>query len=122
MLVARNGAQYLPRTLAALAAQTRRPDSVLLVDASSADGSGALLSAAAPDGVVTTPGRRSFGAAVAYALQLAPPQAAENEWLWLLGHDNAPEPSALSALLGAVEVAPSVAIAGPSSCAGTSRR
>src|SRR5690606_28032097 len=36
-----------------------------------------------------------------------------DEWLWLLGHDNAPDPGALSALLGAVEVAPSVAVAGP---------
>lgn len=113
VLVARNGAQYLPRTLAALAAQTRRPDSVVLVDASSSDDSGAILGAAAPGNVVTTPGRRPFGAAVAYALQVGPPQSVDNEWLWLLGHDNAPDPSALSAMLGAVEVAPSVAIAGP---------
>lgn len=113
VLVARNGAQYLPRTLAALAAQVRRPDSVVLVDVSSSDESGALLSAAAPGNVVTTPGRRTFGGAVAHALQVGPPQEVENEWLWLLGHDNAPEPTALSALLGAVEVAPSVAIAGP---------
>jgi len=113
VLVARNGAQYLPQTLAALAAQVRRPDSVVLVDVSSSDESGALLSAAAPGNVVTTPGRRTFGGAVAYALQAGPPQEVENEWLWLLGHDNAPEPTALSALLGAVEVAPSVAIAGP---------
>ncbi len=113
VLIARNGAQYLPRTLAALAAQTRRPDAVLLVDASSSDESPTLLNSASPGGVVTTPGRRTFGGAVAHALQSVPPQAAENEWLWLLGHDNAPDASALSALLGAVEVAPSVAIAGP---------
>lgn len=113
VLVARNGAQYLPRTLAALAAQTRRPDSVVLVDVSSSDDSSSILSAAAPGNVVTTPGRRTFGGAVAYALQVGEPSAIENEWLWLLGHDNAPDPSALSAMLGAVEVAPSVAIAGP---------
>jgi GT2 family glycosyltransferase len=113
VLVARNGAQYLPRTLAAVAAQTRRPDSVIFVDASSSDDSGTLLAAASSGGVVTTPGRRAFGAAVSHAMQVAPPQAADNEWLWLLGHDNAPDASALSALLGAVEVAPSVAIAGP---------
>ena len=113
VLVARNGAQYLPRTLAALAAQTRRPDSVILVDAGSSDESGALLRSAALGEVRATPGRRSFGAAVVHALQAAPPQSAENEWVWLLGHDNAPDPSALSAMLGAVEVAPSVAIAGP---------
>jgi len=111
VLVVRNGAEYLPRTLAALAAQSRRPDSVVLVDAGSADGSAGVLAAAGP--VVTTPGRRPFGAAVAHALQGLPPAATADEWLWLLGHDNAPEPSALSALLAAVEVAPSVAVAGP---------
>lgn len=109
VLVARNGARYLPRTLAALAAQTRRPDSIIQVDASSSDGSASLFS----DAVVTTPGRRSFGGAVAFALQGTPPESSSDEWLWLLGHDNAPASDALSALLGAVEVAPSVAIAGP---------
>jgi len=113
VLVARNGDQYLPSTLAALAAQTRRPDSVVYVDASSSDSSAQLLIEAAPTEVVTTPGRRSFGGAIAHALQVAAPQPADNEWLWLLGHDNAPAPRALSALLGAVEVAPSVAVAGP---------
>lgn len=113
VLIARNGAQYLPRTLAALAAQTRRPDSVLYVDASSSDASGEILAEAAPTQLITTPGKRSFGGAVAHALQVTDPQNQDNEWLWLLGHDNAPDPSALSALLGAVEVAPSVVIAGP---------
>lgn len=113
VLVARNGAEYLPKTLAALAAQTRRPDVVVYVDASSSDASGDLLTEAAPTQLVTTPGRRSFGGAIAHALQVAAPQPAQNEWLWLLGHDNAPAPRALSALLGAVEVAPSVAVAGP---------
>lgn len=112
VLVARNGAAYLPRTLAAIAAQTRRPDRVVPVDAASNDRSGDLLVAALPGQLITTPGRRGFGAAVAHMLPLVPPLDGA-EWLWLLGHDNAPSPGALSALLGAVEVAPSVAIAGP---------
>jgi len=113
VLVARNGRQYLPRTLAALAAQSRRPDAVLYVDADSSDSSGELLAEAAPYELITTPGKRSFGGAVAHALQLSPAPDSDSEWLWLLGHDNAPEPGALAALLGAVEVAPSVVIAGP---------
>ena len=127
VLVARNGAQYLPRTLAAIAAQVRRPDSVLYVDTGSSDSSAQLM-AAAPGQFVPSPGRRAFGAAIAHAVQAAGPRAAdvkaadvngtafngtENEWFWLLGHDNAPAPGALAALLGAVEIAPSVAIAGP---------
>jgi GT2 family glycosyltransferase len=112
VLVARNGAEYLPRTLAAIAAQTRRPDRVVPVDAASNDRSGDLLVDALPGQLITTPGRRSFGGAIAHMLPLVPALDG-TEWLWLLGHDNAPSPGALSALLGAVEVAPSVAIAGP---------
>ncbi|MBC7590504.1 MAG: glycosyltransferase family 2 protein, partial [Salinibacterium sp.] len=113
VLVALNGAGYLPRTLAAIAAQTRRPDSTIFIDSGSTDGSAALLAASDPTQLVRTPGRRSFGGAIAYALQVAPPAESDDEWMWLLGHDNAPDPKALAALLGAVEVAPSVAIAGP---------
>lgn len=113
VLVVLNGAQYLPRTLAALAAQTRRPDSVLAVDAGSSDGSIALLADALPADAVSTPGRRSFGGAVAHCLEESRTPSGEDDWIWLLGHDNAPEAGALAALLGTVEVAPSVAIAGP---------
>ncbi|MDJ0336541.1 glycosyltransferase family 2 protein [Salinibacterium sp. G-O1] len=113
VLVALNGARYLPRTLAALAAQTRRPDATIYVDAGSTDTSAALMAEVGSGHVETTPGRRSFGGAVAHAMLVSPPADSDNEWMWLLGHDNAPEPTALAALLGAVEVAPSVAIAGP---------
>lgn len=118
VLVARNGAQYLPRTLAAIAAQSRRPDALVLVDVDSSDDSAALLAefaagSAVPAVSASTHGRRSFGAAIAHGLSTGAPRASEQEWLWLLAHDSAPEPGALQALLGAVEVAPSVVIAGP---------
>ncbi|MGV8857717.1 glycosyltransferase [Rhodoglobus sp.] len=113
VIVARNGAKYLPRTLAAIAAQTRRPDSVIAVDADSSDESLSIMVESAPAQIADAHGRRTFGGAIAQALQSAAPQSAENEWLWLLSHDSAPEPNALRALLGAVEIAPSVAVAGP---------
>jgi GT2 family glycosyltransferase len=113
VIVARNGAKYLPRTLAALAAQTRRPDSVVAVDAASSDNSLAIMVESAPAQVADAHGHRTFGGAIARAVQSAAPQTAENEWLWLLSYDSAPDPHALRALLGAVEIAPSVAIAGP---------
>jgi GT2 family glycosyltransferase len=69
----------------ALDAQTRRPDAVVVVPA------GTPLARA-----VAT---RAAGDA--------------SDWLWLLPGDAVPEPDALARLLAAVEVAPSVVIAGP---------
>lgn len=118
ILVARSGADYLERTLAALASQTRRPDVTIAVDVSSNDGSEALLAASGPAQLLSVRDGTSFGSAVAHAAQFIPdaegstPES-EDEWLWLLGHDNAPHPDALAELLGAVERAPSVAVAGP---------
>jgi GT2 family glycosyltransferase len=112
ILVARTGAAYLGRTLPALAAQTRRPDAFIAVDAGSSDSSAELLAASAPSLFVSARAQ-AFGSAVDRALQVADPASDDDEWLWLLAHDNAPEPRALELLLGAVEIAPSVAIAGP---------
>ncbi len=118
ILVAHSGDEILDRTLAALAAQTRAPDVTIAVDVTSSDATVAKLSASAPAQLLSVRDGTTFGAAVTHAVQFAPdaePPNAEhnNEWLWLLGHDNAPEPGALAALLGAVEIAPSVAVAGP---------
>ncbi|MBG6106774.1 glycosyltransferase family 2 protein [Frigoribacterium sp. CG_9.8] len=112
ILVARSGAAHLERTLAGLARQTRRPDAVVAVDAGSTDRSTELLAASGPTQLVTT-GALDFGTAVDRALTVAAPAESDNDWLWLLAHDNAPQPAALQALLGAVEIAPSVAVAGP---------
>lgn len=113
ILVARDGAKYLNRTIEALARQTRRPDLVIGVDAGSKDDSGALLTAANPSQIIRVDGHPTFGRAVGHAVHAAPPAESQNEWLWLLAHDNAPEPRALEKLLGAVEIAPTVAVAGP---------
>ncbi|MCU1425460.1 MAG: glycosyltransferase family 2 protein, partial [Microbacteriaceae bacterium] len=119
ILVARNGADFLERTLESLAAQTRRPETAILVDDASNDGSAAMLAAFSPTVLVSVPAMRSYGSAIAYALGVAGEQqgaqapGGEDEWLWLLAHDNAPARDALAALLAAVEIAPSVAVAGP---------
>ncbi|MEY2849169.1 MAG: hypothetical protein RI885_1836, partial [Actinomycetota bacterium] len=203
IVVARSGAGFLERTLAAVGRQSRRPDAFIAVDVASTDNSAALLSASDASLVVAAPPGSSFGGAVAHALTTrtagpadpagpagltsrasgpakptgpgeatGPAEAAEptgpgeaagpaeavgpaqaagpaqaggpaeagrpdeatdrpdeatgpqegttrpappptDDWLWLLGHDNAPHPDALARLLGAVEIAPSVAVAGP---------
>lgn len=112
VLVARNGAQYLPATLAALAAQSRRPDRVIAVDAGSTDDSLQLLRDGLQDGSLVMPAQRTTLALAARAA-IARIQTREDEWLWILGHDAAPHRRALEHLLGAVEVSPSVVIVGP---------
>ncbi|HMH57764.1 MAG TPA: glycosyltransferase, partial [Galbitalea sp.] len=109
ILVARNGAAYLGRTLAALNSQSRRPDAVVSVDAGSKDDTAALLAAAGPTQFVSASARLSFGSSVAHAVHVALGSPGDDEWLWLLSADSAPDRDALARLLGAVEIAPSVA-------------
>ncbi|WP_143757032.1 glycosyltransferase family 2 protein, partial [Clavibacter michiganensis] len=113
ILVAHEGAQFLDRTLQALAAQTRRPDQVVAVDLGSRDGSAALLAAADPTRMVQAPARMTFGQAVDQAVRVIPAPEGDHELLWLLSADNAPAPDALERLLAAIEASPSVAVAGP---------
>lgn len=123
ILVARSGVAYLERTLSGLAHQSRQPDSLVAVDAGSGDATAAILAAFGPAQLVTTGDSVAYGSAVARALSVAVAVPDDNrtsaaddaadEWLWLLAHDNAPHPAALQRLLAAVEIAPSVGIAGP---------
>ncbi|NUS34850.1 MAG: glycosyltransferase family 2 protein, partial [Pseudarthrobacter sp.] len=117
-MVAHNGSAYLPRTLSALANQTRPVDRAIGVDTGSSDESAALLGQAlgAASVISRDRGRGGMGAAVAAALEaLAPARGGgdgRTEWIWLLHDDAAPAPEALAELLGAVERAPSVTVAG----------
>lgn len=111
MLAVRNGADYLPRTLEAIAAQTATPERVVAVDVRSTDASRTLLTAADVQLVEAQPAA-SFGEAVAAGVR-ALPDAEEGDWLWLLAHDALPHPRALEALLGTAETSPSVAVVGP---------
>ncbi len=113
ILAARNGSGYLERTVAALAGLTRRPDTLIAVDAGSTDDTSRLLASANPTQLVSAPRSQSFGSAIAHAVHVAAPEPADDDWLWLLAQDTAPEPHALAELLHAVEIAPSVAVAGP---------
>ncbi|MCI2958038.1 glycosyltransferase family 2 protein [Agromyces atrinae] len=113
ILVAHNGAERLPGTLDALAAQSRRPDALIIVDAASTDGSSELIATAGASHVISTSESLSFGEALEAAVRLTPPPTSDDELLWFLSHDSAPEPEALARLVGALEIAPSVAVAGP---------
>ena len=54
ILVARNGAQYLPATIAALQAQTRPPDHIVAIDAASSDASLSILQQELPGAFVAS--------------------------------------------------------------------
>nr|WP_280113777.1 glycosyltransferase family 2 protein [[Micrococcus luteus] ATCC 49442] len=118
VVVSHNGSDYLPRTLAALADQTRPVDSVIGVDTGSRDDSLALLERALGAGnVLSFPhGRSGMGGAVRAGLSARSPWEGQSsraaEWIWLLHDDAAPAPETLAELLGAVERAPSVTVAG----------
>lgn len=116
IIVAHDGAAYLPRTLDGLRAQSRPVDALIGVDVASSDDSRELLVSAA-DAVVDAPGRAGFGQAVTAGLHRADAirEAAadsSDEWLWLIHDDSVPDYSALEELLTELDIAPSVAIAG----------
>jgi GT2 family glycosyltransferase len=112
ILVVRNGEPWLDRTLQALGAQTRRPDAQLFIDCSSTDHSAEKLAISSPTQYVLAP-NLPLGAAITFGLQQLAPAESDDDWVWVLSADTAPETDALERLLAAVEIAPSVAIAGP---------
>ena len=111
ILVVHDGANWLPEVVASLASQTRPIDYTFAIDTGSIDSSSKLLrNARVP--YFSMPRESGFGTAVAAALENLPRSQSENEWLWLIHDDCAPQPSALEALLLAIENRPEVAIAG----------
>jgi GT2 family glycosyltransferase len=122
VLVAHDGAPWLPATLTALADSTRRPDRVLAVDTGSIDATSAVLERALAAGVVdrvlTLARDTSFGAAVAAALATGSGTTADSDpdvvhWVWLLHDDSAPRPGALDALLLTADLERSAGVLGP---------
>lgn len=119
-MVSHDGGDFLPRTLAALAAQTRPADTCIGVDTGSRDQSAALLEQAfgAANVTVFDQTRSGMGGAVQAGLSALAPWGGGTvaggpaEWIWLLHDDAAPAPEALAELLQAVERAPSVTVAG----------
>ncbi len=113
ILVAHRGAEHLRRSLEALASQTRPVDALVVIGVAADDATSAAASAASPDHLLASTERLPFGTALGVAARVVPPPASDDEWLWFLGQDTAPEPDALARLIETVAVSPSVAIAGP---------
>jgi GT2 family glycosyltransferase len=113
LLVTHDGGVYLDRTLEALAAQTRTPDRLVVVDIGSRQRVTELPAVGFPVQHLAGPPSSTFGEAITLAVRSLAPASSDDQWLWLLSADNAPEAGALAAMLAAVEISPSVAVAGP---------
>ena len=121
--MAHNAATALERTIDALEAQTVPPDRTVMVHLDSRDETLSLMRAADPDLIVTVERDASFGEAVGAAIEefesvvddalRTDADEPPNDWFWLLGADNAPEPDALAALLDTAERNPSLEVTGP---------
>jgi GT2 family glycosyltransferase len=100
VVVAHDGARWLPGLQAAVGAQDRPLDLLVAADTGSTDGSAdRLVDWVGPDAVATCDRAAGFGAAVTAALRTGPATSAAPDWLWLLHDDCVPEPGALAALL-----------------------
>ncbi|MFD6444185.1 glycosyltransferase family 2 protein [Promicromonospora sp. NPDC060204] len=111
VVVTRGSSPYLAATLAALRAQSRTPDDVVVVDVDTAPAtSGHQDLQLGGARYVAGAGARTFGEAV--QAMLAATGVPERGWLWFLHDDSAPAPGALAALTRAVEHSNAVAVAG----------
>ncbi|HEX5728067.1 glycosyltransferase, partial [Microbacterium sp.] len=101
-------AHHLRRTLAALADQTRPVDALTIVVCGEDAGVAAVAAASVAESVITAPASTGFAAATAMATLRVSGDA-----VWILAQDTAPEPDALTRLVGALELGPSVAFVAP---------
>lgn len=98
VVVTYNRAAMLERCLAALAAQTRPVDTVLVVDNASTDGTAELVSGRFPHAeLVRLP--QNVGGAGGFHHGLREAHARGFTWAWLMDDDTFAEPGALEALL-----------------------
>jgi GT2 family glycosyltransferase len=124
VIVAHDGAAWLPRVIQALLEQTRPVQRVVAVDTGSRDRSGSVLAGLLGAGVVFGMDRSTgYGVAVRRALQhraanVSVPGPAGHppgrvEWVWLLHDDSEPAPDALEQLLRGSAETRAAAVLGP---------
>jgi GT2 family glycosyltransferase len=110
VVVCHDADEFFAATANAVAGQTRRPDHILVIDSGHQNSSAKEIAQAAGFDYIQVAHDSTLQESLAAAV------AGSNhpgQWLWLLHDDSAPEPTALADLIAAVELSPSVAIAGP---------
>ncbi|WP_432534856.1 glycosyltransferase [Kineococcus arenarius] len=115
VVVAHQRRDLLVEALAALAAQTRRPDAVVVVDNASTDGTGEAVrawAAGAPLPVDLVRLERNTGGAGGFAAGLARAlRRHAADLVWLMDDDTVPRPAALAAALAARAATGAVVVA-----------
>jgi rhamnopyranosyl-N-acetylglucosaminyl-diphospho-decaprenol beta-1,3/1,4-galactofuranosyltransferase len=105
VIVTYNRRDLLLESLAAVQAQRRQPDMVIVVDNASTDGTAAAVRARFPavrlDGL-----DGNYGGAGGFAYGMAQALGAGADLIWAMDDDTIPEPGALAALLAAREAYP----------------
>src|SRR6201996_394387 len=131
IIVAHDGARFLPGLVRALAAQTYPVEQTVGVDTASRDRSGAVLAELiGQDAVLGMERSSGFGEAVEVALRHTARRRSGTtdldprriEWIWLLHDDCEPAPDALEKLLRAASRDRSVVVVGPKVLDGQDRR
>lgn len=110
VIVAHNGAHWLPKVLASFADMFYAPMAWRAVDVGSTDGGAELLrDSFGPDRLIYAPSGTGFGDAVRAGVAQLP----QTEWLWLLHDDAAVLPGTLAGLLDVATSADDIAVVGP---------
>ncbi len=100
VVVTYNRRDLVLESLAALDAQARRPDAVIVVDNASTDGTPEAVRALEGD-VILHELERNTGGAGGFAYGIAAALRSAADLIWLMDDDTVPEPDALAALLDA---------------------
>ncbi len=110
VLVAHNGAPWLPKVLASFADMFHAPAAWRVVDVSSVDGGAELLrDSFGAERVIYAPSGTGFGEAVRLGVEALP----RTDWIWLLHDDAAMLPGTLGGLLDVATSADDIAAVGP---------
>jgi GT2 family glycosyltransferase len=110
IVVAHNGARWLPKVLNSFAHMFHAPTAWRAVDVGSTDGGAELLrDAFGADRISYAPSGTGFGEAVRLGLEQLP----RTDWIWLLHDDAAVLPGTLAGLLDVATSADDIAVVGP---------
>lgn len=109
VVISHDAPEYLTATLKAVKNQTNSVDRILVIDTSTTED----CQQVARDFGITEFHSLSSKYSLANSLAFALKQIQDTNWVWLLHEDSAPHEDALENLLRAVELSPSVALAGP---------